>query len=137
MTGASGLLGVLNKLTMWEVYVQDKEYLQWIRTHVDHKKSGVEMKRLRLYIECMDTNKKERLMRERPRGSTQQMPIRPKAKMSPRVPGATSIRRHREGGGWGQERTSQNPMEWNDEDDWDEVTEGTQAQTEDMYQIEE
>ena len=39
------------------------------------QKSGVEMKRLRLYIGYMDTSKKERLMRERPRGSTQQMPI--------------------------------------------------------------
>jgi hypothetical protein len=122
-----------NKMTMWEVYSQDKSYLQWIRTHVDHKKSGTEMKRLRLYIEYMDTNKKERIKRERPRGSTQQLPIRPRAKASPRVPGTTSIRRHREEGEWTEGRPSQNQMEWSAEEDWDQeswdqITEGFAAE---------
>lgn len=86
--------------TLKMIYEEDKDYLDWVRSHVDPKKSGVAMKRLRLYVECRDQAKKERLMKkyamEHPPKLTEdndQMPVVPKA--------AKEKRRPREGEGWG------------------------------------
>ena len=67
-----------------QVYQEDKGYVQWIRSHITTK-SCAGMKKLRLYIECVDTAKKERLqakwqekkemMQQKKAGA--QMPIMP------------------------------------------------------------
>lgn len=132
------------KTTFKEVYRQDKNYIQWIRAHVDLK-SSAPMKRFRLYVEWVDTQKKLRIQKKwNPgQGSSEQMPVPPmsmtlknnkadhqKSAYNQAVDqaandilkrldemGQSSRRRHREGGGWGDQKTRENPMD--DEEEWE------------------
>eukprot|EP00435_Cladocopium_sp_Y103_P075981 s11_g71.t1 len=99
------------KKTMSEVYVEDKLYINWVRQHIN-KTSTKEMIRLRLYVECRDENKADR-MKEAKKSQMSQMPKTPmraaKAKMGVK-------KNHlREGDGWG-EPESQFSM---DMEDWE------------------
>ena len=70
-----------------QVYREEKSYVQWIRSHITTK-SCAGMKKLRLYIECLDNAKKERLQimwqekkaMQKEKAGKKQMPILPKAK---------------------------------------------------------
>lgn len=113
------------KTTYREVYEKDKGYIQWIRNHVDTKKSSVAMKRFRLYIECRDNQKKGRLRHQLSTSSQDkdQMPKQPymPMKMSKSLEEVENRRRGREGYGW----SSQASDKVMDIDEWDKISEGT------------
>ena len=101
------------KKTMCEVYMDDKSYINWVRQHIN-KASRKEMIRLRLYVECRDENKKERMkeMKDMKKNLMNQMPKTPmraaKAKMGAK-------KSHlREGDGWGEPESqfSMDMEEW-------------------------
>lgn len=51
------------KMTMEQAYVQDKDYMEWIRGHIKTT-SGREMQRFKLYVLTRDEKKKHRLILE-------------------------------------------------------------------------
>jgi hypothetical protein len=63
--------------TVAEVYRQDKDYLKWVRSHIDQKSTG-DMQKLRVFIEFTDVRKRNRI-------NQKQMPVAPsKSKIRPR-----------------------------------------------------
>ena len=63
-------------LTMSEVYVHQKSYIQWVRSHIGQG-SGVGMRALKLYVELRDFNKSRRIQQERDAPAPSQAPIPP------------------------------------------------------------
>lgn len=58
-----------DRLSMAEVYLTKKDYVKWVRAHIQTDAYDESIKRFRLYIELRDGRKKERLGQER------QMPV--------------------------------------------------------------
>ena len=48
------------RVSLSEIYINDKGYVEWIRNHIDTR-SSLEMQKLKLYILTRDEKKKERL----------------------------------------------------------------------------
>jgi hypothetical protein len=89
------------KKTMSEAYTEDKTYINWVRAHIN-KTSAKEMIRLRLYVECHDENKMERMreMKEMRKNNMSQMPKTPTRAAKTKM--AAKKNRTREGDGWGE-----------------------------------
>ena len=61
-------------LTMAEVYVHQKNYIQWVRSHIGQG-SGIGMRALKLYVELRDHNKTRRIQQEREANANNPTPI--------------------------------------------------------------
>ena len=64
-------------MEFYKIYVDDKNYIKWVRTHINDK-SASEMKKFRVFVEFTDVQKKDRLQNQH--SDLQQTPITPRSK---------------------------------------------------------
>ena len=65
-----------SRKTVWQVYQEDKQYIAWIRSHINNK-SHSEMKQFKIFISFVDKNKMDRINMEKSQQSATQMPVAP------------------------------------------------------------